>query len=125
MSRVHRRTGRGGPGKEDDLVTEELLVNQEVRIAGAPISWGINEVEGWGYQMDAERVLKEAASLGLPALESGPEGFLPKDPDEASRTLKGYGLGLVGGFVPLVLHRREARVEALASVERQARFFAA
>ena len=81
-------------------------------------------MEGWGYQMDAERVLKEAASLGLPALESGPEGFLPKDPDEASRTLKGYGLGLVGGFVPVVLHRREARDDTLASVERQARFFA-
>ena len=56
--------------------------------------------------MDAGRVLEEAASLGLPALESGPEGFLPKDPAEASRVLEGYGLGLVGGFVPVVLHRR-------------------
>ena len=39
--------------------------------------------------------------------------------------LEGYGLGLVGGFVPVVLHRREAREDALASVERQAEFFAA
>jgi inosose dehydratase len=31
---------------------------------------------------------------------------------------------LVGGFVPVVLHRREARDDTLASVERQARFFA-
>jgi inosose dehydratase len=31
----------------------------------------------------------------------------------------------VGGFVPVVLHRREAREDALASVERQAEFFAA
>ena len=75
--------------------------------------------------MDAGRVLEEAASLGLPAMESGPEGFLPKDPAEASRMLEGYGLGLVGGFVPVVLHRREAREYALASVERQAEFFAA
>jgi inosose dehydratase len=125
MSRVHRRTGRGGPGKEDDLVTEELLVNQEVRIAGAPISWGINEVEGWGYQMGAQRVLDEAVSLGLPAIESGPEGFLPKDPVKASRVLGEHGLHLVGGFVPVVLHRAEAREEGLASVERQAEFFAA
>src|SRR5918994_2946743 len=77
------------------------------RIAGAPISWGINEVKGWGHQMDAARVLEEAASLGLPALESGPEGFLSKDPVEASRMLEGYDLGLVGGFVPVVLHWRE------------------
>jgi len=98
---------------------------QAIRIAGAPISWGVNEVEGWGHQMDAGRVLEEAASLGLPAMESGPEGFLPRDPAEASRVLEGYGLGLVGGFVPVVLHRREVREDALASVERQAGFFAA
>jgi inosose dehydratase len=82
-------------------------------------------VKGWGHQMDTGRVLEEAASLGLPALESGPEGFLPKDPSEASRMLEGYGLGLVGGFVPVVLHRRGVRGDTLASVERQARFFAA
>jgi inosose dehydratase len=75
--------------------------------------------------MDAGRVLEEAASLGLPAMESGPEGFLPKDPAEASRMLEGYGLDLVGGFVPVVLHYREAREDALASVEGQAEFFAA
>jgi inosose dehydratase len=98
---------------------------QATRIAGAPISWGINEVKGWGHQMDAARVLEEAASLGLPALESGPEGFLSKDPVEASRMLEGYDLGLVGGFVPVVLHWREAREDALSSVERQAGFLAA
>lgn len=100
-------------------------MNREARIAGAPISWGVNEVSGWGHQMDAGRVLEEAASLGLPAIESGPEGFLPEEPDEASRVLEGYGLRLVGGFVPVVLHRADAREEGLASVERQARFFAA
>lgn len=74
--------------------------------------------------MDAGRVLEEAASLGLPALESGPEGFLPKEPTEASGMLEGYGLGLVGGFVPVVLHRRDVREDTLAAVERQAEFFA-
>jgi len=95
------------------------------RVAGAPISWGVNEVEGWGYQMSAERVLEEAASLGLSAIEAGPEGFLPEDPAEASRMLEEYGLRLVGGFVPVVLHRAGAREEELASVERQAGLFAA
>ena len=95
------------------------------RVAGAPISWGVNEVEGWGYQMSAERVLEEAASLGLSAIEAGPEWFLPEDPAEASRMLDEYGLRLVGGFVPVVLHRVEAREEELASVEKQAGLFAA
>ena len=75
--------------------------------------------------MSAERVLEEADSLGLPAIESGPEGFLPEDPTEASRVLGEHGLRLVGGFVPVVLHRAEAREEGLASVEKQAGFFAA
>ncbi len=95
------------------------------RVAGAPISWGVNEVEGWGYQMSAERVLEEAASLGLSAMEAGPEGFLPEDPAEASRMLDEHGLRLVGGFVPVVLHRAKAREEELASVEKQAGLFAA
>ena len=94
------------------------------RVAGAPVSWGINEVPGWGHQMCAERVLGEAASLGLPAIEAGPEGFLPGDPAGVARVLGEHDLGLVGGFVPVVLHRTERREEELAAVERQAEFFA-
>ena len=93
------------------------------RVAGAPVSWGVNEVPGWGYQMSAERVLGEAASLGLSAIEAGPEGFLPRDPADARRVLGEHGLGLVGGFVPVVLHRADLREGGLATVERQAEFF--
>jgi inosose dehydratase len=56
-------------------------------VSGAPVSWGVNEVPGWGYQMSAERVLGEAASLGLSAIEAGPEGFLPSDPAVRERAL--------------------------------------
>jgi inosose dehydratase len=94
------------------------------RVAGAPISWGVCEVPGWGYQMDAERVLDEAARLGLAALEAGPDGFLPGKPQEMADLLSEHGLELVGGFVPTVLHHPEARDSELASVERQARLFA-
>lgn len=75
--------------------------------------------------MGVERVLEEAASLGLPAIESGPEGFLPEDPTDASHVLEEHSLRLVGGFVPVVLHRAEAREEELTLVEKQAGFFAA
>ncbi len=96
-----------------------------VRIAGAPISWGVCEVPGWGYQMEADRVLSEAADLGLTAVEAGPDGFLPREPEETAELLSSHGLELVGGFVPLVLHKVESRSSELASAQRQAELFAA
>jgi inosose dehydratase len=90
------------------------------RVAGAPISWGVCEVPGWGYQMEPERVLREAAALGLSAVEAGPDGFLPGEPEQMARLLSSFGLELVGGFVPVVLHDENAREAELASVERQA-----
>ncbi len=75
-----------------------------VRLAGAPISWGVCEVPGWGYQLNAPRVLGEMAALGLSAAEFGPDGFLPADPRARTALLEAYGLEPVGGFVPVVLH---------------------
>lgn len=95
------------------------------RIAGAPVSWGVIEIPDWGYQMPADRVLREASSLGLAAVEAGPEGLLPADPSEVRDLLSRYGLALVGGFVPAVLHEPDLREEELARVERRAEFFAA
>jgi inosose dehydratase len=100
-------------------------VNGDARIAGAPVSWGVIEIPDWGYQMPADRVLREAAALGLTAVEAGPEGLLPRDPSKVSGVLAGYGLGLVGGFVPAVLHDAASREAELAFVERRAEFFSA
>jgi inosose dehydratase len=74
------------------------------RLAGAPISWGVCEVPGWGRQLPPERVLSEMAALGLTATELGPLGYLPLEPGALQARLAEFGLGLVGGFVPLVLH---------------------
>jgi inosose dehydratase len=72
-----------------------------MKIAGAPISWGVCEVPGWGYQLPVDRVLREMREVGLTATEFGPEGFLAGDPHDAVRA---YGLEALGGFVPVVLH---------------------
>ena len=76
------------------------------QLAGAPISWGVCEVPGWGRMLPPERVLAEMASLGLSATEMGPVGYLPPDTEDVRALLAAHGLGLVGAFVPLVLHER-------------------
>jgi inosose dehydratase len=71
-----------------------------VKVAGAPISWGVCEVPGWGYQLGPQRVLTEMRDVGLAATELGPDGFLPSDPDELTALLDSYGLRCVGTFAP-------------------------
>lgn len=80
---------------------------------------------GWGVMLSAERVLTEMQRLGLPATELGAPGFLPEDPAELRTLLADHGLGLVGGFVPLVLHDPAQRDAALARAEQVAELFAA
>ena len=86
------------------------------RIAGAPISWGVCEVPGWGLQLPAERVLTEMRDLGLTATEFGPDGFLPDAPEEKAAFLREYDLAAVGGFVPVVLF--DADHDPLPEVDR-------
>ena len=74
------------------------------RIAGAPISWGVCEVPGWGYQLSPARVLAEMSEVGLAATELGPDGFLPSDPTVMAHVLAGHHLQAVGGFTPTLLH---------------------
>jgi len=96
-----------------------------MKLAAAPISWGVCEVPGWGVQLDPGRVLSEMRTLGMNATESGPLGFLPSDAREARTLLESRGLRLIGGFVPLVLHERSRRKTELASADRQATWLAA
>jgi inosose dehydratase len=95
-----------------------------MRLAGAPISWGVCEVPGWGEQLPARRVLSEMRAVGLHATEAGAVGFLPDEGAELAETLAGVGLALVGGFVPVVLHEPSALDDTLALVDAQAARFA-
>ena len=74
-----------------------------IKIAGAPISWGVCEVPGWGFQLTPDRVLTEMRGAGLTATELGPEGFLPANAEELKSVLHENDLACVGGFVPVVL----------------------
>ena len=96
-----------------------------MRLAAAPISWGVSEVPGWGHQLERGRVLDDAARLGLRDIEAGPPGFLPADAREARAILERHGVRVIGGFVTAVLHRPERLDAELASLERQAAWLAA
>lgn len=91
------------------------------KIAGAPISWGVCEVPGWGAMLPADRVLTEMHELGLSATEIGPPGYLPTDPAELAELLGGHDLTLVGGFLAVPLHDQaraeETHAEALRTAE--------
>jgi inosose dehydratase len=89
------------------LVDDTPDATLRARLAGAPISWGVCEVPGWGLQLPPERVLAEMAELGLRATELGAQGWLPDDGAAVRAVLDRHGLGLVGGFVPLVVHDRD------------------
>ena len=91
------------------------------RIAGAPITWGVDGAPGWGHLMDRDRVMREMSDVGLSATELGPDGYLPTDTDELTDFLSVYDFAIVGGFVPALLYRLDRIEDELAYVERATR----
>jgi inosose dehydratase len=103
----------------------ETVRRLDERLAAAPISWGVCEVPGWGAQLPPATVLAEMRALGFRATEFGPAGYLGSDAGEIRALLARYELALVGGFLPVVLHEREARRTSLASAQATAALYAA
>jgi inosose dehydratase len=94
------------------------------RLAGAPISWGVCEVPGWGRILPPEVVLADMRSLGLTATELGPDGWLPTEAGALRERLDAHELRLVAGFVPLVLHDPGQAAMARSTALRVARLLA-
>lgn len=95
------------------------------RVASAPISWGICEVPGWGAMLPTPRVLAEMSGLGMTVTELGAPGFLPDDAAGVQQQLAEFGMSLVGGFTPLVMHDPSQRDATIAEAQRVARLFEA
>jgi inosose dehydratase len=96
-----------------------------VKLAAAPISWGVCEVPGWGAQLPRDRVLADAKRLGLTDIEAGPPGFLPEDSAAARRAASHHGITIIGAFVTAVLHRPEVLEAELRSLDVRATRLAA
>ena len=94
-----------------------------MKIAGAPISWGVCEVPNWGYQMTPERVLTEMKEIGLTATEFGPQGWLPVDAEERAAVVGKFGLKPVGSFFLAVMH--DPGFDPIPQVEQELKAFEA
>jgi inosose dehydratase len=91
----------------------------------SPASWGISDIPGWGHQLDAERVLSEAAAVGEGVIEAGPPGFLPDRSDLAKPLLKRHRLRLVAGPAQAILHHHDISGTELAVLDGHASWLAA
>jgi len=88
-----------------------------MKLAAAPITWGVCEVPGWGRVLPPTTVLGQMAELGLAATELGPPGYLPTEATELRELLANFDLRLVGGFHATALHETstvDSVVELLA-----------
>jgi inosose dehydratase len=85
----------------------------KVKLASAPVSWGIFEFEGIQPRYAWNQVLDEIASTGYTGTELGPYGYLPTQPEVLRAELDRRGLQLLSAFVPVDLARREAHEEGL------------
>ena len=92
-----------------------------MKIAGAPISWGVCEVPDWGYQMSPDRVLTEMQEIGLTATEFGPQGWLPVDAEERAAVVGEFGLKPVGAFFLAVMH--DPGFDPIPQVEQELKAF--
>ena len=74
-----------------------------MKLANAPVSWGVSEATG-GRHPAPSVMLRELAATGYTGTELGPLGYLPPDPGRLREALDEHGLVLVGAFCPVTLH---------------------
>jgi inosose dehydratase len=74
-----------------------------IRLANAPVSWGIMEVEGWSPPFPYTTFLDELQGAGYSGTELGPYGYLPTEPTILRAELDRRSLTLTSAFVPLRL----------------------
>lgn len=96
-----------------------------IRIATAPVSWGILEYEDWAKQKGYREVLDEMVLAGYAATELGPYGFLPADPQQLKSELAKRDMQLLGAFVPLPLAHSDRHDDGFRSAVDVARLLSA
>jgi inosose dehydratase len=96
-----------------------------IRLASAPVSWGIYEFEGIEPKFHYSRVLDEIAETGYTGIDLGPWGYLPTDASLLRDELQKRGLQLLSAFVPVNLVEADAHAAGLEDALKVARLLAA
>lgn len=96
-----------------------------IKIANAPVSWGIYEFEGIAPKYPFTQVLDEIAETGYSGLELGPWGYLPTDPEALRPELDKRGLALLSSYVPVKLVDAAAHAAGEAHALKVGRLLAA
>lgn len=87
-----------------------------IRVAAAPVSWGVFEkTEGDPRQLPPDVLLDQMAAAGYAGTELGPPGYLGDGP-QLRRRLAERQLSLVGAFLPQRFSRPEHAAEDRAAM---------
>src|SRR6202167_2505541 len=92
-----------------------------IRVANAPISWGIMEHIELPADYPYGRVLGEIRAAGYVGTELAPSEFLPAEPAALRSELAKRSLTLCSAFVDIELGNANALADGLAFVARSAR----
>lgn len=76
-------------------------VTSKIRVASAPVSWGVMEETDVAVWPPPGQVLDEITAAGYQGTELGPYGYYPTSVDALRSTLAGHKLTLTSAFVPL------------------------
>jgi inosose dehydratase len=84
----------------------------DIKLAAAPVSWGVTEVAEGVARLPWAQVMDEIARAGYAATELGPYGFYPTESGQLRAALAARSLALTSAFVPLPLHDAAALEQA-------------
>jgi inosose dehydratase len=83
-------------------------MDNHIKIANAPCSWGALEFELEGKSLGYEQVLDEMQETGYAGTELGDWGFMPTDPEALHAAITKRNFQLLGAFVPVALKNADA-----------------
>jgi inosose dehydratase len=95
-----------------------------IQLATSPCSWGVDFADT-PTNPPWQRVMDDIAASGLPAMELGPVGYFPEDPDTIRQLLAERGLLSAGSLIFDDLHDPAARTRLLGIAERVCRVIVA
>lgn len=104
--------------------SREKILTSMIKIANAPVSWGVLEFDLDGERASFGQVLQEMHETGYAGTELGDWGFLPTEVERLELELLKHQLSLLAAFVPVALSDPSAHAQGETTALRTARLVA-